>query len=209
MQLRFTVLAALVTAAAASNATGPFALHITGKTNTSIDGYAAACHAGAAIEGLCYSSGSDPTVPGSVTQFYYNYTSYNSDTGEPSQPGWLTYLLTAGSNNGTITVPSAVQLIPNFASNVFTALIYPSVEDGTAVYYHPENGTIYLNGGYDDSSFNATYPSPGQTLGNLTNFHLCYQFTGGYYYQSIAWVSTSPPHNPSCQPVDLSIKQIS
>ena len=69
-------------------------------------GYAAACHAGAAIEGLCYSSGGDPTVPGSATQFYYNYTSYNSDTGEPSQPGWLTYLLTAGSNNGTVTIPT-------------------------------------------------------------------------------------------------------
>ncbi|OTB04632.1 hypothetical protein M426DRAFT_320747 [Hypoxylon sp. CI-4A] len=208
MLFKSTALAALAASATASNATGPHALRITGKANSTIDGYAAACHAGAAIEGLCYEAGSAPTA-GSVTEFYYNYTSYDSETGVPSQPGWLTYLLTAGSGNGTITVPSSVHFSSNYASNVLTALIYPSVEDGTAVYYHPDNGTIYLTGGYDDSSFNATPPTSVSTLGNLTNFHLCYQYTGGYYYRSIAWVSTQPPHNPSCEPVDLSIEDLS
>ncbi|KAI2616398.1 hypothetical protein GGS26DRAFT_578467 [Hypomontagnella submonticulosa] len=207
MLFQFTAIAALVATATASNSTGPFALRITGKGNSSIDGFAAACHAGAAIEGLCYASGSAP-VPGSVTEFYYNYTSYNSDTGVPSQPGWLTYLLQAGSGNGTITVPSSVRFLPAFGSNVMTALIYPSVEDGTAVYYHPDNGTFYINGGYDDSKFTTSYPNPVPAQGNLTNFHLCYQFTGGYYYQSIAWVSTQPPQNPTCQPVDLSIEKL-
>ncbi|KAI1474120.1 hypothetical protein F4774DRAFT_401620 [Daldinia eschscholtzii] len=191
--------------AIALNVTGPFALHITSKSNSSINGYAAACHAGAAIEGLCYSSG---TI-GSATEFYFNYSSYDPETGVPSQPGWITYLLKAGGGNDTITVPSSMRLEPNFGSNLFTALIYPGVEDGTYVYFHPNNGTLYMYGGYDDSSFNSTYPLPAPSLGNLTNFHLCYQFTGGYYYQSIAWVSTHPPHNPSCQPVDLSIEELS
>ncbi|KAI1381063.1 hypothetical protein F4677DRAFT_402009 [Hypoxylon crocopeplum] len=208
MLFRFTALTALVATATASNSTGPYALRITGKTDTSINGYAAACHAGAAIEGLCYAAGASPEA-GSVTQFYYNYTAYNSDTGMPLQPGWITYLLNAGSTNGTITVPSSVRFYPSFGSNVMTALIYPSVEDGTAVYYHPENGSLYVNGGYDDSQFNTTYPNPVPSLGNLSNFHLCYQFTGGYYYNSIAWVSTTPPRNPSCQPVDLSLEELS
>ncbi|KAI1403292.1 hypothetical protein F4819DRAFT_451554 [Hypoxylon fuscum] len=209
MLFKSTALAALAATATASNSTGPYGLHITGKGDTSIDGYAAACHAGAAIEALCYAAGGSPTA-GTVTEFYYNYTAYNSDTGVPSQPGWLTYLLQAGSNNGTIIEPSSMQLNPSsWGSNVFTALIFPGVEDGTSVYYHPENGTIYMAGGYDDSSFNETYPTPIPTLGNLTNFHLCYQFVGGYYYQSIAWVSTLPPHNPSCQPVDLSFQELS
>ncbi|KAI1382851.1 uncharacterized protein F4822DRAFT_98686 [Hypoxylon trugodes] len=207
MLFKSTALAALAATATASNSTGPYALHITGKSNSSIDGYAAACHAGAGIEGLCYAAGTAP-VAGSVTEFYYNYTSYNPDTGAPSQPGWITYLLTAGSNNGTITIPSALQFQPSFSSNVLLGLIFPGVEDGTAVYYHPDNGTLYINGGYDDSTFNATYPNPVPTYGNLTNFHLCYQFTGGYYYQSIAWVSTQPPHNPSCEPVDLAIEEL-
>ncbi|KAI1641950.1 uncharacterized protein F4817DRAFT_354298 [Daldinia loculata] len=205
MLFYFITLLTFVTQAVAFNSTGPFALHITSKSNSSIDGYAAACHAGAAIEGLCYSGGGG----GSVTEFYFNYTSYNPDTGVPSQPGWITYLLKAGSNNGTITVPSSLRLEPSFGSNVYTALIYPGVEDGTSVYFYPNNGTLYMNGGYDDSSFNATYPTPPPSLGILTNFHLCYQFTGGYYYHSIAWVSTQPPHNPSCQPVNLSIEDLS
>ncbi|KAI1099708.1 hypothetical protein F4804DRAFT_73634 [Jackrogersella minutella] len=208
MLFQLTALAALAATTTASNATGPFALHITGKSNSSIDGYAAACHAGAAIEGLCYSPGSTPSA-GSATEFYFNYTAYNSDTGVPSQPGWLTYLLTAGSTNGTITEPSAMQLIPSYGSNVFSALIFPGVEDGTPVYFHPANGTLYISGGVDDSNFNASFPVPLPSLGNLTNFHLCYQYLTGYYYQSIGWVSTSPSHNPSCEPVDLSIKELS
>ncbi|KAI0131486.1 hypothetical protein F4814DRAFT_406173 [Daldinia grandis] len=205
MLFRLITFLAVVTQAASFNSTGPFALRITSKSNSSINGYAGACHAGAAIEGLCYS----PNTGGSATEFYFNYTSYNPDTGVPSQPGWVTYLLKAGGNNGTITVPSSLRFGPSFGSNVYTALIYPGVEDGTSVYFHPNNGTLYMNGGYDDSNFNATYPNPPQSLGNLTNFHLCYQFTGGYYYQSIAWVSTQPPHNPSCQPVNLSIQELS
>ncbi|KAI2601813.1 hypothetical protein GGR54DRAFT_634490 [Hypoxylon sp. NC1633] len=206
MLFRHSALLALAATAMASNATGPYALHITGKANSSIDGYAAACHAGAGIEALCYASGA---ISSAVTEFYFNYTSYNPDTGAPSQPGWITYLLKAGSTNGTITVPSSLRFYPSFGSNVMSGLIYPSVDDGTSVYFYPENGTLYVNGGYDDSRFNTTYPVPAPSLGNLTQFHLCYQFVGGYYYNSISWVSTQPPHNPSCQPVDLTLEELS
>ncbi|KAI6084370.1 hypothetical protein F4821DRAFT_171313 [Hypoxylon rubiginosum] len=207
MLFRLTALAALAATATASNATGPYALQITGKENADINGYAGACHSGAGIEALCYASGA--SLPPSVTQFYYNYTSYNTETGVPSQPGWITYLLTAGSTNGTITVPSAMQLDQSgWGTNVLTAQIFPGVESGTSVYQF-ENGTLYMYGGYDDSSFNATFPTPIPTLGNLTNFHLCYQFTGGYYYRSIAWVTTPPAHNPSCEPVDLTLVELS
>ncbi|KAI1780280.1 hypothetical protein F4818DRAFT_395213 [Hypoxylon cercidicola] len=207
MLSRFTALAALAATATAFNATGPYALQITGQENSDINGYAAACHAGAGIEALCYASGS--SLPPSVTQFYYNYTSYNSETGVPSQPGMLTYLLTAGGTNGTITVPSALQLdLTSWGSNVYSAQIFPGLEGGTSLYQF-ENGTLYMNGGYDDSSFNSTYPTPIPTLGNLTNFHLCYQFTGGYYYRSISWVTTPPSHNPSCEPVQLTLAELS
>ncbi|XXG97883.1 hypothetical protein Hte_004197 [Hypoxylon texense] len=207
MLFRFTALAALAATATATNATGPYALRIVGKDNAEINGVAGACHAGAGIEGLCYAD--DASLPPTAAQFYYNYTSYNSETGEPTQPGLLTYLLTAGSTNGTITVPSAMQLdLTSWGSNVYTALILPGLTGGTSVYQF-ENGTLYMYGGYDDSSFNETYPTPIPTLGNLTNFHLCYQFTGGYYYRSISWITTPPAHNPSCEPVQLSFVETS
>ncbi|KAI0123442.1 hypothetical protein BJ170DRAFT_641838 [Xylariales sp. AK1849] len=199
---------ALATAAFATNATGPYVLHVTGKTNSSIDGYVGACHAGAAIEGLCYSDG-DVNSSATYNQFYYNYSSYNPDTGEVYQPGFITWLLTfSGSDDGLDTEPEALVIEPNLSSNVQVALFYPGLDDATYINYYPDNGTLYIDGGPDDSSFNATYPSSTSSLGNLTNFHLCYQYTGGYYYHSIAWVSTQPPHNPSCQPVDLSLELI-
>ncbi|KAI0182135.1 hypothetical protein GGR52DRAFT_69460 [Hypoxylon sp. FL1284] len=207
MLFRSTALAALAATASASNATGPYALQIKGKDNSDINGYAAACHAGAAIEGLCYSEGS--ALPASVTEFYYNYTSYDTQTGEPMQPGWLVYQLSVSGTNGTELIPSAMQLeLSSWGSNVYTAILMPGVEQGTSV-YKDDDGTLYMEGGYDDSNFNETRPTAIPTLGKLTNFHLCYQFTGGYYYQSVGFVTTPPSHNPSCEPVDLALVEIS
>ncbi|KAI1630899.1 hypothetical protein F4809DRAFT_646934 [Biscogniauxia mediterranea] len=205
---KLSVLAAWAATATAASVTGPFAIHITGKTNSSIDGYAGACHAGAAIEGLCYSTG---PVSGSSFEFYYNYSSYNSDTGEPQQPGYLTWLLPFTGPNGTQqTLLEPLAFYPSWGTNVATGLLYPTaVYDGTSLYFHPDNGTFYIAGGYDDSQFTEDRPQVFTSLGNLTNFHLCYQDTGGYWYQSISWVFTDPPRNPTCQPVDLGIEQIS
>ncbi|KAI1501867.1 hypothetical protein F5X99DRAFT_408679 [Biscogniauxia marginata] len=203
---KLTTLAAWATAATAANVTGPFSIHITGKTNDTIDGYAGACHAGAAIEGLCYGSG---PVSGNSFEFYFNYTGYNPETGEPLQPGHITWLLPYIGPNGTeATQPSGLSFNPNWGSNVATGLIYPSIEDATNIYFHPDNGTFYIPGGIDDSQFTEARPEATTTLGNLTNFHLCYQYTGGYWYQSIAWVFSNPPRNPTCQPVDLSIEEV-
>lgn len=88
------------------------------------------------------------------------------------------------------------------------ALFYPGIDEYTTLNYQ-DDGSLYINGGTDDSNFNATAPFPTPQLGNLTNWHLCYQFTGGYYYQSIAWVTTQPPQNPSCAPVNLVLVEIS
>ncbi|KAI3326006.1 hypothetical protein HD806DRAFT_488869 [Xylariaceae sp. AK1471] len=190
-------LAFMATTVTAQNQTGPYAIHIIGKTNSSIDGYVGACHAGAAIEGLCYAAG--PAVEGAY-EFYYNYSAYSPDTGEVFQPGYIIWNL---PYNGNLTESEAMQLQPSAGSNVEVALFQPGSYDGSYVYFD-ESGKIYLSGGYDDSAFNETRPAIPTSLGNLTNFHLCYQFTGsGYYYHSLSWVTTPPARNPSCQPVDL------
>ncbi|KAI8625123.1 hypothetical protein F5Y19DRAFT_451756 [Xylariaceae sp. FL1651] len=189
------VMAFMVATVVGQNQTGPYAIHIKGKTDSSIDGYASACHAGAAIEGLCYEAG--PAVAGAY-EFYYNYSAYSPDTGEVFQPGWIVWNL---PYNGNLTESETMLLQPNPGSNVEVALFEPGY--GTYVSFD-ESGRVYISGGYDDSHFNATPPVSPPSLGNLTNFHLCYQYTGtGYYYHSISWVTTPPARNPSCQPVDL------
>ncbi|KAK6073320.1 hypothetical protein SCUP234_05472 [Seiridium cupressi] len=204
------LLLACAAAVSAFNATGPYGLHIAGKEDATIDGYAGACHAGAAIEGLCYVDGPlNETY--TYQQFYFNYSSYDPTTGEVYPYGWIEWELpfTSGESGEVETEPSALQIILNLGSNVNTALFYPGISEYTNLQFHPENGSVYISGGYDDSNFNATYPSSPTYLGDLTNWYLCYQFTGGYYYQSIAWVTSQPPSNPSCAPVDLSLVEIS
>lgn len=176
-------------------------------TDDTFAGYAGACHAGAAIEGLCYVGGALNTTA-TYQQFYFNYSSYNPTTGEVYPYGWLEWELQyIGLDNEIATTPEALQIFLNLGSNVNVALFYPGYNQYTSL-QKDENGVLYISGGYDDSNFNETYPNPIPQLGNLANWHLCYQFTGGYYYQSIAWVTTLPPHNPSCQPVDLTLTQI-
>lgn len=212
MHFRSKMLSALLLACAATatayNATGPYGLHITGKEDSSIDGYAGACHAGAAIEGLCYIAGelNDTTT---YQQFNFNYSSYDSTTGEVYPYGWLEWELplSTGTDGETTSVPSALQIGLNLGSNVNVALFYPGYDTYTSL-QKSENGTLYIPGGVDDTQNTDTYPNPVVYQGNLTNWYLCYQFTGGYYYQSIAWVNSLPPQNPTCAPVDLTLETL-
>lgn len=202
------VTAALAATASAANKTGPYHLHIQGTTNTSINGNAGACHAGAAIEGLCYVAGPAPTPSENYYEFYYNYGSYDPTTGAVNQPGWISWLLQIGSGESAMTVESAMRLESGWGSNVATALFYPDNERGAHLWFVPDSGEMYATGN-DDAYATVAYPEGGLPQSNWTNFHLCYQFTGGYWYQSIAWVYTLPPHNPTCEPVSLSLVTVS
>lgn len=104
-----------------------------------------------------------------------------------------------------------MNLYPSYGSNVAVPLFYPgySYTPGTTYVSVSDNGTFFQPGGIDDTSNNATYPDPVKYYGNLTNWHVCYQFSGGYYYYSLAWVyGIGPPQNPSCQPVQLTMEAV-
>ncbi|KAI0904946.1 hypothetical protein F4823DRAFT_164871 [Ustulina deusta] len=203
-----TIAAALATHAAAEiNVIGPFALRITSKTNSDIDGYVWACHAGAAVEGLCYTAGSR-AVSGSVYEFYYNYTYDEGYT----YPGSISYIFSyEGDDGGSVKVPSFMHLYPNFASNVDVALIPPGTDDGTAVSLDLDTGFFYMALQRDDTHWNATPPPTPAPARNVSNFHICYQWTGGYWYRSLAWVAGFEgvaPQNPSCEPVNLGLESL-
>ncbi|KAI0403991.1 hypothetical protein F4802DRAFT_569301 [Xylaria palmicola] len=199
--------AALATRAAAEDdLVGPFALRVTSDRDPSIDGYLWGCHSGAATEGLCYAAGSAP-VSGSVYEFYYNYTFYENNY----FPGYLSYIFSyEGADESPVQVPSFMKIYPNWASNVHLALIPPGVDDGTPLSLDFDTGFFYMGSLYDDSHWNATTPS-GERGQNVSNFHICYQWTGGYWYRSLAWVSGlegTTPQNPSCEPVNLGVESL-
>ncbi|KAI1347448.1 hypothetical protein F5Y01DRAFT_318770 [Xylaria sp. FL0043] len=202
-------------AAAESKVIGPFGLRITKKTtsgggarstDSDIDGWAWGCHAGAATQGLCYAAGSG-AVSGSVYEFYYNYTYDDAYT----YPGYISYLFPYQDSNGDLVkLASFLQLYPSWASNVNLALIPPGMDGGTLISLDTDTGLFYMSSPYDDTHANATPPSPGPSR-NISNFHICYQWTGGYWYRSLAWVSGfegAAPQNPSCEPVNLGIESL-
>jgi hypothetical protein len=93
---------------------------------------------------------------------------------------------------------------------VHLALIPPGIDDGTPVSLDFSTGLFYMANLYNDTQWNASVPTDN-TGRNTSNFHLCYQWTGGYWYDSIAWVSGLegvPPQNPSCQPVNLGVESL-
>ncbi|KAJ8131478.1 hypothetical protein O1611_g2147 [Lasiodiplodia mahajangana] len=166
------VVALIASAAADISVVGPFALRVTGKTDPSIDGYVWACHAGAATEGLCYTEGAT-AVSGPVYEFYYNYTYFESNT----YPGSLSYVFSyEGTNGAAVKVPSFMHIYPNWASNVNVVLIPPGTEDGTLISLDFDSGFFYIGSLYDDTHWNSTIPSL-DTPRNVSNFHLCYQWT--------------------------------
>lgn len=167
-------------------------------------GYAGACHAGAAIEALCYSEGEVDSSSNSY-QFWFDYSTYDSETGEVQQPGWVSWKLQTGDGQELLEPLSFTPA--SLASNVLPGLFTPSETDYESVGFDADNA-LYMTGGIDDSSFNATRPEPAPFLESLYQWHLCYQSVGGYYYQSIAWVLTEPPHNPSCEPVNLTFEKV-
>ncbi|KAI0439931.1 hypothetical protein F4803DRAFT_553554 [Xylaria telfairii] len=195
--------ALIIGVVADNNIIGPFALRLKGKVDTNIDGYVWACHAGAATEGFCYVAGSAP-VRGLEYEFYYNYTYFETY----NYPGYISYeFLYQGIEGNPLKVPSFAHIYPNWGSNVHTMLAPPGTDDGTPISLDFETGEFYIGSLYDDTAWNITVPT-GQTGESLSNFHLCYQWTGGYWYRSVAWVSGfegARPQNPSCEPVSLSI----
>ncbi|KAK7967527.1 uncharacterized protein PG986_001804 [Apiospora aurea] len=213
----FTALAAFATGAVlAVNQTGPYHIHITGKTDKSIDGYAASYHAGAAIEALVYVSG---PANGTSQEYYYDYQSYNPETGEVFQPGYIVWQLPLSGVNGTTYVPEALTIESrgNWASNVAPAMFYPGTDGGAAVRFYDDEGagaganhSVYLTG-RDDSGYTDQRPEQGPgPLVDATNWHLCYQYVGGggYWYQTVSWVFALPPSNPTCLPVNLALELI-
>ncbi|KAI0019710.1 hypothetical protein F4780DRAFT_780204 [Xylariomycetidae sp. FL0641] len=198
--------ASLALVAAESEVVGPFKIHITGKTNSSIDGYAQACHASAAAEGLCYEPPAN-AIPPTSYEFYFNRSL--DEHGDAVSTGAISWILQVQNDaNETLSLPSFLELALSPWSNVAVARIPPPTTDaGFPLSYFADNHTFYFATTMDD----ATWTEDDQYLDPpsiLTNFYLCWQWVDFNWYQSISWVTSLPPHNPTCQPVQLSWEMI-
>lgn len=203
--MKFQISAALVGLAATAVSaqdmqSGPFTLHIKGTgSNSTIDGYAGSCHAGAAIEGLCYSQG-EPSGSTNSFSYYFNYTGF-SQVGE-DEVGTLTWNLPYTDENGNpSSVSQAMGLVYQPTSNVAEPLFGFS-QNAFLIGFDSE-GELFGYNYVDDSKFLPGQP-PTETVGKaFYQWAVCWQYFTGYYYQSVGWVQTGAPRNPTCEPVEI------
>ncbi|KAI1484035.1 hypothetical protein F4774DRAFT_364451 [Daldinia eschscholtzii] len=190
------LLASVVSAQEDPVQTGPFSLHIKGKEGSSIDGYAGSCHAGAAIEGLCYNAG--PLPAGNSFEYYFNASSYTVVDDVPV--GKLIWKLPYNGGEATVDQSLALQFTVN--SNVAAAMF--GIGSYSLDIGFDKDSKFFSWAYLDDSTFEpgqAPFPSGNGTA--YYQWYACWQYFTGYYYQSIGWATTSPPHNPTCEPVDI------
>ncbi|KAK3937644.1 hypothetical protein QBC46DRAFT_319305 [Diplogelasinospora grovesii] len=181
------------------NQTGPFLLQVKSANNETLDGqYLYACHAGAAIEGLCLNGKAVPNMLAAGTQFYWNYTTYQGNAAPTGPLVWNLPL----SMDGSVTYASSPMSLQYYS---FTNVAVPLFEPGygsDAAQVGFDNDTIYMLEWFNDSTFVAgQYPT--QTSQQIQNWHVCSTYVGTYYYAALTWVTYGAPRNPTCEPVTL------
>lgn len=106
--------------------------------------------------------------------------------------------------------PSKLRVTPSLSGNVaglsFKPDIFSSWRGADVVVSSFPNGTLYMFGGYDYSQNNATDRQPIPHFADSTNWHSCWAWTISGMMHSVEWVSSLPPMNPSCEPVQLTRK---
>ncbi|KAI0902139.1 hypothetical protein F4806DRAFT_27341 [Annulohypoxylon nitens] len=190
--------------AQSANQTGPFYLQIVGQKNSSIIGYASSCHTGAALEGLCYGAGQVPESQVASYQYYFNYTgSPMVDDSPVGQVIWKLPYLDQDGNEATVPQTLSLQYTSN--SNVASTEFGLSGEcsPGANLGFDAD-GKLFAWNYIDDSTFvPGIYPYPDGVGKAYYQWYVCWIYYTSYYYQAIGWSTSSPPHNPTCQPVDI------
>lgn len=189
---------ALAGTVAAQNQSAPFTLRVVSPDPSSniTDLYLYACHAGAAIEGLCL--GSNSSTPTASNTFYFNTTSCEGCT--PSNLGDLVWNLPVQLPDADYLSEPLIIALDNLGSNVHFPLFEPGY--GSSQLGFTDAGKLFASV-YGDDSKNVPGQRPESVTEELQHWHVCWGAVGGYYYQALAWVTAGKPHNPTCEKVEV------
>lgn len=137
---------------------------------------------------------------------YYFNTTAAADGSSNSVPakGTLFWRLPVQINETTPFVEQPMTLQYSPGTNVATPLL--GFDYGTQVGFDgdsPQQQRLFVQTWFDDSTFE---PGVQPTIGSgyaLYRWFVCWQYIGGYYYQSVGFATTLPPNNPTCQAVEI------
>lgn len=197
--------ASAVSAQSYTNQSAPFTLQIANSANASLDGlYFFACHAGAAIEGLCV-GGSSPTASSNSSTFYFNTTNTDEtggDNGDTSQ-GLLVWYLPVSGLAGVDSIPETLDF-PSFP--VDSNVVVPLFGDGDELTVQfTDDDKLVIPSNYNDAdNVQGVYTPPPTTATLYNHWYACWTEVGsGYMYEALGWVTSGKPHNPTCQKIDV------
>jgi hypothetical protein len=210
--MRFSTPASLLSLAAAStvsaqaqytNQSAPFTLQVANSANASLDGaYFFACHAGAAIEGICLST---TNVSAASTTFYFNTTDTDSTEGAGSDTsqGVLVWNLPLSSGiDGVDHVSQAASFPFPAGSNVVVPTF--GFGQGEVVQFTDGNNLTIRSWNHDQDYVQGEFPTSSSEPTDLSNWYVCWTGVGvGYTYEALVWVTAGEPLNPTCQKIDV------
>ncbi|KAI0399745.1 hypothetical protein F4802DRAFT_610627 [Xylaria palmicola] len=194
---------------------GPYAMHVMGRGNSSIDGYLYAVHEfptdtdpDDGVSVLHYDPISAPVVGNSSYRFYLN-DSADAFAGDEFNFGFLVTDITAGKNESN-TYRGKAMFWTYFADTNVALLELGAGANPYNVQFlgFGEDGKAYVYSQHDDSK--AVVGKPGsETSVNLSNestddgWAICWQTRYTVSGLTLSWITYGKPHNPTCERVDL------
>jgi hypothetical protein len=118
--------------------------------------------------------------------------------------GILVWKLPANINGTQTLVDQSLELQYRPNSNVAaTDISFSEYGSGTPIGFDAE-GKLFVSAWIDDSTFEPGVRPPSSEAYALYQWFVCWQILGGsYYYQALGWAQSTPPTNPTCEPVQI------
>ncbi|KAI1129031.1 hypothetical protein F5Y10DRAFT_239064 [Nemania abortiva] len=185
---------------------GPYALHVKGRGNSSIDGYLYAVHEfptdtdpDDGVSVLHYDPVSAPVAGNSSYRFYLNNTVDDDQTGY----GFIVTDITAG--NPTKLYRGKAMFWTYFADSNVALLELGAGADPYNVHFvgFGEDGKAYVFSQHDDSKAVVGDPGSETSVNLYDGWAICWQRRYTVSGFTLSWVTFGKPHNPTCELVDL------
>ncbi|KAI0972392.1 hypothetical protein F4678DRAFT_478830 [Xylaria arbuscula] len=187
---------------------GPYALHVKGQRNSSIDGYLYAVQEfptdtdpDSGVSVLHYDPVSAPVAGNYSYRFYLNNTA-DAFADDDSDFGFLVTDITAG--NASNLYRGKAMFWTYFPETNVALLELGAGADPYNVHFlgFGKDGKAYVYSQHDDSKAVVGKPAD-ETSVNIYGWAICWQTRYTVSGFTLSWITYGKPHNPTCERVDL------
>ncbi|RYC55655.1 hypothetical protein CHU98_g10556 [Xylaria longipes] len=193
---------------------GPYALHVKGQSNSSIDGYLYAVHEfptdtdpDSGVSVLHYDPISAPVAGNFSYRFYLN-NSVDASTDDDSHFGFVVTDITAG--NPSNLYRGKAMFWTYFPDTNVALLELGAGADPYNVQFigFGKDGKAFVYSQHDDSKAVAGKPENETSVDLYDGWAICWQTRYTVSGFTLSWITSGKPHNPTCELVDLTVLKL-